>query len=137
MTYKTTVNWLLNDTWCYLFICCFDWKISVFQQTAVRVISLMSFDHSTSNCMKSLLIICSKSAKITPKQYSGVILIRLFFWIKLFKVFIPLKERSLEFFLTLLFQWKIWWKLRTTWRLISANVIRCSRLRLWVSYFLF
>ena len=34
---KTTMNWLLIDIWCYLFIACFDWKIGVSQQTAVRV----------------------------------------------------------------------------------------------------
>ena len=34
---KITVHWLFNDTWCYLFIACFDWKIGVFQQTVVRV----------------------------------------------------------------------------------------------------
>ena len=47
---------------------------------------LISFNHSASNCMKSLLIICSKSAKVMTKQCSGAILISLFVWIKLFKV---------------------------------------------------
>ena len=37
MPSKTTINWLFNDIWCHLFIACFDWKIDVFQQTAVRV----------------------------------------------------------------------------------------------------
>ena len=37
MPSKTTVNWLFNDIWCYLFIARFDWKISVFQKTVVRV----------------------------------------------------------------------------------------------------
>ena len=37
MPSKTTINWLSNDIWCYLFTACFDWKISVFQQTSVRV----------------------------------------------------------------------------------------------------
>ena len=32
MPFKTTVNWLFNDIWCYLLIACFDWKIGVFQQ---------------------------------------------------------------------------------------------------------
>ena len=41
MPSKTTVNWLL---WSYLFIACFDWKVCILQQTAVRVfiISLMN-----------------------------------------------------------------------------------------------
>ena len=34
---KTTVNWIFNDIWSYLFIAWFDWKIGVFQQTVVRV----------------------------------------------------------------------------------------------------
>ena len=37
MPSKITINWLLNDIWYYLFIVCFDWKIRVFQQTAVMV----------------------------------------------------------------------------------------------------
>ena len=24
MPFKTTANWLFNDTWCYLVICCFE-----------------------------------------------------------------------------------------------------------------
>ena len=36
MPFKTTVNWLFNDIWCYLVIGCFDWKIGVFQQTVAR-----------------------------------------------------------------------------------------------------
>ena len=36
MPLKTTVNWLLNDIWCYLVIGCFDWKIGIFQQTVLR-----------------------------------------------------------------------------------------------------
>ena len=34
---KSTINWLFNDIWCYLFITCFDWKIGIFQQTVARV----------------------------------------------------------------------------------------------------
>ena len=30
---KTTINWLFNDVWCYLFSACFDWKIVVNKQT--------------------------------------------------------------------------------------------------------
>ena len=37
MPSKTTINWLFNDIWCYLFIARFDWKVGVSQQTAVRV----------------------------------------------------------------------------------------------------
>ena len=36
MPSKTTINWLFNDV-CYLFIACFDWKISVFQQAVVSI----------------------------------------------------------------------------------------------------
>ena len=37
MPFKTIVNWLFNDIWCYLVIGSFDWKIGIFQQTVVRV----------------------------------------------------------------------------------------------------
>ena len=37
MVFKTIVNRLFNDTWCYLVIGCFDWKNVIFQQTVVRV----------------------------------------------------------------------------------------------------
>ena len=37
MPSKTTINWLFNDKWYYLFMAYFDSKIGVFQQTAVRV----------------------------------------------------------------------------------------------------
>ena len=37
LSFKTTVNWLFSDIWCYLVIVCFDWKIGVFQQKVVRV----------------------------------------------------------------------------------------------------
>ena len=36
MLFKTTLNWLFNDTWCYLVIGIFYWKIGIFQQTVVR-----------------------------------------------------------------------------------------------------
>ena len=42
MPFKTTVNWLFNDIWCYLDIDCFDWKILVFQQTIVRVYYILN-----------------------------------------------------------------------------------------------
>ena len=35
MPFKTTVDWLFNDAWCYLVAGCFDWKIGVVQQTVV------------------------------------------------------------------------------------------------------
>ena len=37
LPFKTTVNWLFTDIWCYLVIGCFVWKIVVFRQTFVRV----------------------------------------------------------------------------------------------------
>ena len=37
MPFKTTVNWLFNDIWCYLVTGCFGLKINVFQQTVVTV----------------------------------------------------------------------------------------------------
>ena len=32
MPSKTTINWLFNDIWHYLFIACFDWKIGFFNK---------------------------------------------------------------------------------------------------------
>ena len=40
---KTTINWLLNDIWCYLFIAFFDWKIVFFQQTVLRVYYILKY----------------------------------------------------------------------------------------------
>ena len=65
-------------------ICLTPWKNNV-------------INHSVSNCMKSLLIMSSKS---TWKQRSSVILISLFFRIKLFKV-IHLVERKIS--------WNFFW----------------------------
>ena len=36
MPFKTTLNWLFNDIWCYLVIGSFDWKIGIFQQAVVK-----------------------------------------------------------------------------------------------------
>ena len=36
MPFKVIVNWLFNDIWCYLVMVCFNWKISVVQQTVVK-----------------------------------------------------------------------------------------------------
>ena len=41
---KTTINWLLNGIWCYLFIGCFDWKIGVFQKTVVWVYYILQIN---------------------------------------------------------------------------------------------
>ena len=47
MPFKTTVNWLINDIWCYLLIGCFDAKISVFQQTPTKefIVSLTNTEY--------------------------------------------------------------------------------------------
>ena len=47
---------------------------------------LLSSNYSASNCMKSLLIISSKSNIVTSKQCSDAILISLLWGVKLFKV---------------------------------------------------
>ena len=36
MPFKTTLNWLFNDIWCYLVIGSFDSKIGIFQQTVAK-----------------------------------------------------------------------------------------------------
>ena len=40
MPFKTTVTWLFNYIWCYLAIGFFDWKIGIFQQAVVSIVSL-------------------------------------------------------------------------------------------------
>ena len=47
MLFKTTVNMLFNDIWCYLFIACFDWKIGIFQQTVVMVYYILKIYSSS------------------------------------------------------------------------------------------
>ena len=42
MPFKTTVNMIFNDMWCYLVIAFFDWKIGYFQQTEVSVYSILN-----------------------------------------------------------------------------------------------
>ena len=37
MPFKTIVNWLFTDIWCYLVTGCFNWKVVVSQQEVVRV----------------------------------------------------------------------------------------------------
>ena len=79
----------------------------------------MSFNHSASNCIKSLLIICSKSAKVTSKQCSCTIFNQSIFS----KLFIRLKERSLKIFFLEIFlfdKWKFWWN--SFWRTICCGV---------------
>ena len=44
MISKTTINWLFNGIWCYLFVACFDGKIGAFQQTVVRVDYILKFE---------------------------------------------------------------------------------------------
>ena len=42
MSFKTAVNWLFNDIWCYLVIGCLDWKIGVFQKSVVRIYYILN-----------------------------------------------------------------------------------------------
>ena len=57
--FKTTVNWLSDDIWCYLVIGCFDWKISVFQQAVVRVYYIFKGNSSTRE--KNAVLLKSKT----------------------------------------------------------------------------
>ena len=41
MPFKTPVNCPFNNIWSYLVIGCFDWKISIFQQTVLRVYCIL------------------------------------------------------------------------------------------------
>ena len=42
MPFKPAVTWLFNDICSYLVIGCFDWKITVFQQTFVKVYYILN-----------------------------------------------------------------------------------------------
>ena len=61
MLFKTTVNWLFNDMWCYLIIVLFDWKIAVFQQTVVRVYCVSLTIKAVNHDIKSKIKLCRKS----------------------------------------------------------------------------
>ena len=76
MPSKTTVNWLFafDDIWCYLVIACLDWKISVFQQTVIRVYyilkmrwKLIDWDHSRIEKLRLFFSFESISAKEVEK----------------------------------------------------------------------
>ena len=55
MPFKTTVNWLFNDIYCYLVISCCDRKIGVFQQTVVRVYCILKGrNYSQKKCGRRL-----------------------------------------------------------------------------------
>ena len=42
MPSKTTINWLFNNIWCYLFVAYFYRKVSGFQKTVVRVYYILN-----------------------------------------------------------------------------------------------
>ena len=52
MPFKTTMNWLVNDIWCYLLIACFDWEVGVFQQAFVGFIILIPIELYQTNRKK-------------------------------------------------------------------------------------
>ena len=56
----------------------------------------MPFNHSASTCIKLLLIICLKLAKVTSKQYLDALSITLFCRMKFFKV-IQSVQRKISF----------------------------------------
>ena len=62
MRLKTTVNCLFNDIRCYLIIDCFDWKISIFQQTVVRGL-LYPYPETNGYWMSSVQTLCPARKK--------------------------------------------------------------------------
>ena len=49
--FKTTVNWLFNNTWRHLVIGCFGWKICIFQQTVVRIYDILKVECFIARCV--------------------------------------------------------------------------------------
>ena len=58
MSSNTTINWLVNDILCYLFIACFNWKIGVFQQIVVRVYYILKITLLSSKCFFPVIRNC-------------------------------------------------------------------------------
>ena len=58
MPSKTTINWLFDNIWCYLFIACFDWKTEVFQQTVVRVYYILKRPVARKRLSRHRLLVC-------------------------------------------------------------------------------
>ena len=94
---------------------------------------IMPFNHSASNCVKWLLIICSKSAKVMSKQCLGTIITSLFFSNKDFQSHsFGWKKDFLKFFLISLFnKWKIWWML-SQWKIHCPTKFLVTRLFLFL-----
>ena len=83
MVPKTTINWLFNDIWCYLFIACFDWKIGVFQQTVVRVYYVVNI--SSFYCYRGTSTILNLNINfICPFSKLFIFLLLWFYSIQLF-----------------------------------------------------
>ena len=51
MPLKITVNWLVNNIWCYLVIGCFDWIIVIFQEVVVRVYYILKILNTSKNLL--------------------------------------------------------------------------------------
>ena len=83
----------------------------------INIIQLFSFQ------LYEIIIICSKSAKVTLKLCLGTILISPFFRIKLFEVINSVGRKiSGNFFWTFLFnKWKIWLMWSSFWRKTSRG----------------
>ena len=58
MSSNTTINWLVNDILCYLFIACFNWKIGVFQHIVVRVYYILKITLLSSKCFFPVIRNC-------------------------------------------------------------------------------
>ena len=71
MPFKTTVNWLFHDMWCYLVIAFFVWKIGVFQQTAVKVSCILNSLQKWSSSLFKIGALDTKSMFLEMKAQSS------------------------------------------------------------------
>ena len=63
MLFKTRWNWLSKDI-CYLVICSFDWKISIFQQTVYSILNISGFRK-----YNSFFIFCDSFCHLARKSW--------------------------------------------------------------------
>ena len=73
MSPKITISWLFSDVWCHLFVACFHWKDSVFQQIVVRIYYILNiFSCRTSIISYKMEIIAGISNETNKKWINKI-----------------------------------------------------------------